>query len=237
MYTKLKRIRFYDPRFGWNATRLSFTWSVASGRQLPPTAVGFIYKIIRASTESFIRNAARFGSVRLMWHGTTRTCTLGDNPKNLNFCTDYNCSLCQILQWGYSIAKANANGMLGKGIYFSPLSSKQGISTVCPQAMLTYFRASNYARNTSRSKYHALILNRVVVGNTYKTTHSQNYSTGPPAGYHSASAASGGGLVKFDETSIATRRSLETSANPARLDKTSASRVPEASRARELSRP
>ncbi|KAK7001570.1 hypothetical protein R3P38DRAFT_1799241 [Favolaschia claudopus] len=129
---------------------------------------------------------ALIGNIQLMWHGTIRTCTLGDDPNNLNLCTDLGCSLCRILQGGYSIDKARPTGMLGKGIYFSPLSSK----------------ASQYTRNTKSSKYHALILNRVAVGTTCTTAQARNNFTDPPAGYHSVSAGGGGGLVKFDETCI-----------------------------------
>ncbi|KAK7002212.1 hypothetical protein R3P38DRAFT_2556932, partial [Favolaschia claudopus] len=126
----------------------------------------------------------RVGNDKLMWHGTTRICNLGDNPNQLNFCTNSKCSLCQILQFGYNTEKADSRGMLGKGIYFSPVSSK----------------ASHYAENTTSSKYQALILNRVAVGKTYKTTKALKNSTGPPAGYDSV--CGGGGLVKFDETCV-----------------------------------
>ncbi|KAK7001569.1 hypothetical protein R3P38DRAFT_3217166 [Favolaschia claudopus] len=169
-----------------DAKILYLGWTAKPGNDLAQGAIGFIYKVFPASTYAFKQNVARAGNIQLMWHGTTRICTYGDDPKKLYFCKDSKCSLCRILQWGYSLKKANPGGLLGKGIYSSPVSSK----------------SSQFCKNTKSSKYQALILNRVVVGNTYKTTYALNNSTAPPTGYDSVSASGGGGLVNFDETCV-----------------------------------
>ena len=40
------------------------------------------------------------GNCKRRWHGTSRSCTLGDDDKSTNFCTVSKCSLCNIIKVG-----------------------------------------------------------------------------------------------------------------------------------------
>ncbi|KZT66592.1 hypothetical protein DAEQUDRAFT_730004 [Daedalea quercina L-15889] len=45
------------------------------------------------------------GNSRRRWHGTSRTCTIGDSEDQTNLCQDVACSLCRIIETSFDINK------------------------------------------------------------------------------------------------------------------------------------
>ncbi|KAJ6510342.1 hypothetical protein C8R45DRAFT_963787 [Mycena sanguinolenta] len=123
-------------------------------------------------------------SVWMLWHGTSRNCTLGDDPTNLDLCNDSRCSLCQIICGGFKHSKAQASGMFGKGIYSTTVSSK----------------AAGYSTTNGQSQYRAVLLNEVALGKKYHATQPMQYATEPPPGYDSVHGETGDASpLKFEE--------------------------------------
>lgn len=66
------------------------------------------------------------GNENRRWHGTRRTCNIGDKVVT-DFCQDPNCSLCSIIKTSFDIKffkGATGWGRFGRGIYTSSTSSK-----------------------------------------------------------------------------------------------------------------
>jgi hypothetical protein len=164
--------------------------------------VHYVYKIVgtkksitaydtyRAQVEArghFSSRGMSEGNERRRWHGTTRTCNLGDNPANLAFCGSTTCSLCSILQTSFRLAafgKQTGWGRFGAGIYTSSTSSK----------------SNDYSKGPKSSPYTAIILTRVVVGRGQKITQDSTTLTGPAQGYDSVLGEVGaGGNLNYDE--------------------------------------
>jgi len=129
------------------------------------------------------------GNESFLFHGTTRSCRLVENAKNLRLCKIETCSLCKIVHHSFDVNRSGSNfafRRFGSGIYTSACSSK----------------SDDYTTNNSwRSSLRILILNRVVVGNTLKLrTNTQNL-TEPPLGYHSITGEPGVHL-NYEETVI-----------------------------------
>ncbi|KAJ7481395.1 hypothetical protein B0H11DRAFT_2023739 [Mycena galericulata] len=123
-------------------------------------------------------------TVWMLWHGTSRNCTLGDDPTNLDPCDDSSCSLCQIIRGGFKNSKARASGMFGQGIYSTSISSK----------------AAGYSTTNGRSPYRVLLWNEVALGKKYHATQPRRYATEPPPGYDSVHGKTGdSSTLKFEE--------------------------------------
>lgn len=63
------------------------------------------------------------GNENRRWHGTTRTCNIGDKGET-EFCPDSSCSLCCIMKSSFDRSFSVSSGMFGSGIYTSATSSK-----------------------------------------------------------------------------------------------------------------
>lgn len=66
------------------------------------------------------------GNENRRWHGTTRTCNIGDKGVT-RFCSSPSCSLCCIMKSSFDLsffAKKTSFGRFGAGIYTSSTSSK-----------------------------------------------------------------------------------------------------------------
>lgn len=111
------------------------------------------------------------GNERLRWHGTTRTCRLGDPSAPLLFCQSQSCSLCLILKSGFDVAKAFSRthyGRYGAGIYTTATSSK----------------ANDYVRPNWR-KTRVMLLSQVAVGRPAMMQRGNPDLRAPPLGYDS----------------------------------------------------
>jgi len=195
-----------DPRF----TDVSGQFTTAWKHNKNPPKVVKVYKIVlpqslhdkyeayKASIEArgkFSKKGMQPGNERRRWHGTTRLCTVGDDPNNLTPCKTSGCSLCAILRSSYDI-KFAATGMFGKGIYSSATSSKSD----------TYTNKSK----TGGSPYKAMFLNRVACGNGKILTAADSSLTAAPTGFDSVIANPGSGL-NYDELIVYNNDAMRTS--------------------------
>lgn len=136
------------------------------------------------------------GNENRRWHGTRRTCNIGDKGST-SFCTDSKCSLCCILKTSFDLRhykEATGWGRFGAGIYTSSASSK--LVSICSNEpslnarsniAILLFRADSYSKNESNSKWKALLLNKVVVGRDLRMIQDDTTLTKPPPEYDSVS--------------------------------------------------
>ncbi|KAF8808949.1 hypothetical protein BYT27DRAFT_7188486 [Phlegmacium glaucopus] len=131
----------------------------------------------------------KVGNTQMMFHGTKRACSIGENPKNVVCCTRNDCNLCCILRGSYNIERAKGARMFGPGIYSSLVSSKADI----------------YATNADRYvKNRVMIINQVSLGRTkmmHEASHDMQHA---PHLYNSVTAATfpEGGKVNYHEAVV-----------------------------------
>ncbi|KAF5319739.1 hypothetical protein D9619_008877 [Psilocybe cf. subviscida] len=134
----------------------------------------------------------RVGNTEMLFHGTSRECTIGDNINNVKCCASTTCNLCCILRGSYTMAKAKNRSMFGYGIYSSSVSSK----------------ADGYSRNVGANQYirrpRAMVVNHVAMGKTsmmYKADHDLTHA---PITFNSVTAATTtqGGAVLYHEAVV-----------------------------------
>ncbi|KAG8985835.1 hypothetical protein FRB90_004419 [Tulasnella sp. 427] len=194
-----------DPRFTDVAGQFKTAWKHTAN----PPRVAKVYKVILPQSlidkyDTYKRNLEAAGNFtakgmqpaneRRRWHGTRRTCKVGDDPKNLSFCNNTQCSVCLILKNSYDV-KFAAAGMFGKGIYTSATSSKSD----------TYTRGA-----APGSPYKAMFLNRVAVGKGKILTSADSSLRASPAGFDSVIANPGSGL-NYDELIVYDNDAIRTS--------------------------
>lgn len=134
------------------------------------------------------RTGIEGGNARRRWHGTIRTCRIGDHSSQTDFCSDDNCCLCRILESSFELAKFGQRtnfGRFGAGIYTSATSSK----------------ANDYIFELGGSNYRTMLLNEVVMGKTIKLTTNHENLTEPPSGYDSVIGEPGNDL-NYDESIV-----------------------------------
>ncbi|KAF9037691.1 hypothetical protein BJ165DRAFT_1558638 [Panaeolus papilionaceus] len=145
------------------------------------------YNAYRAAVEArgqFVSSGRSAGNENRRWHGTKRSCNLGDKG-HTQFCSSTSCSLCSIMRSSFDITlwgKKTGWGRFGKGIYTSSTSSK----------------SNDYSQNDCKSSLKAILLNKVVVGKGCKLLQDNTTLTAPPAGFDSVLAEKGGSL-NYDE--------------------------------------
>ncbi|KIM79934.1 hypothetical protein PILCRDRAFT_73657 [Piloderma croceum F 1598] len=64
------------------------------------------------------------------YHGTTRSCQVGDNGHTM-LCHSSLCSVCSIIKTSFKVSLANPVGGFGKGIYTSSASNKYVSANYC----------------------------------------------------------------------------------------------------------
>ncbi|KAH9932379.1 ADP-ribosylation [Fomitopsis serialis] len=134
------------------------------------------------------KNSAVRGNTRLLWHGTIRTCRIGDSGNNV--CTRSDCSLCGILKASFSVAKVGQHhkfSRFGAGIYTTATSSK----------------ANDYVQERGGSPYKAMLLNAVVAGAEAKMTRNDTTLSKPPGGCDSVLGVPGAkSVLNYDEVVV-----------------------------------
>lgn len=89
-----------------------------------------IFYLLHQSPHShaqLLRNRAymrRLGNEKMLFHGTLRTCQIGDTPGSLYPCNRSDCKLCAILRCSFDPNKSH-DGMFGHGVYTTPVSSSK----------------------------------------------------------------------------------------------------------------
>lgn len=152
-------------------------------------------------TRSSLVFRERFDSeVKWRYHGTRRTCRIGDNASSLEPCADRGCYLCSILRQSFGLDHSCKHGhrtavhcflancseasrsLFGRGIYStsvssskrSPLSSGKGIRLSLHLLKLTLesLEADNFVRNHHvRSHNHVMLLCNIVGDNPQYLRH------------------------------------------------------------------
>jgi len=151
-------------------------------------------KFARYKLEVERRTSLKGANTRRRWHGTVRTCRLGDEGNNLEFCSNGSCSLCSVIRSSFELTKAGQNtnfGRFGAGIYTSATSSK----------------ANDYIKELGGSTCKAMILSQVVMGRTVKLTREDQTLRQPPSGFDSVVGEPGGDL-NYDESIVYTNDAI-----------------------------
>ncbi|KAN0074498.1 hypothetical protein V8E55_011910 [Tylopilus felleus] len=115
------------------------------------------YLVYRAKVQASTHAEDGRGNEKFLFHGTNRACMLGESVSTVLLCCRKTCSLCSILRTSLAVSKCgtkNAFKRYGNGIYLTPCSSK----------------ADEYVSSISHSaSLRVMLINRVVVGNAFKT--------------------------------------------------------------------
>ncbi|KAF9444467.1 hypothetical protein P691DRAFT_778246 [Macrolepiota fuliginosa MF-IS2] len=126
---------------------------------------------------------------QLLFHGTNRTCSLGEGRANTDLCQRPECYLCCIIRNSFDITKCGTKNKFrrfGTGIYTTSVSSK----------------ADDYIQDVNgNTAARALLLNRVIVGNPGRLTRNATNLLSPPTGCHSIVGEPGVDL-KYEETVV-----------------------------------
>ncbi|EJT69762.1 hypothetical protein GGTG_12645 [Gaeumannomyces tritici R3-111a-1] len=129
------------------------------------------------------------GDVEDLFHGTQRSCYIGEDRNNLDPCSSSECHVCGILRQSFKLGKAGFGRMFGPGIYTTPMVSKADI----------------YAQNSHvRSRKHVIIVCRVITSCPQYLKKSDHGRTSPDRGYNCVKAVTkaNGGAVEYPETIV-----------------------------------
>ena len=150
------------------------------------------------------------GNQRLRWHGTNRSCNVGDNGRT-SLCHSPHCSLCRIIKTSFKVAhskKKTGWGRFGRGIYVSSASSKFVVyrSAIIITLIHVISRSNDYSKNLVSSPWKATLLAYVVVGKAKKFTTSQPTLTQPPVGFDSVQSTPSSPFEIFHDIPAGNRR-------------------------------
>jgi len=108
-----------------------------------------IYKVVEnlTSLEPYYRYLKTYGNECFRYHGTGRSCQLGDND-HTRLCTSSFCNACSIIRTSFKVNLANPGGAFGQGVYTSSASNK----------------------SASYSNSGVIFLAKVVLGNVHRVT-------------------------------------------------------------------
>ncbi|KAK7006221.1 PARP catalytic domain-containing protein [Favolaschia claudopus] len=135
-----------------------------------------------------ISRVSKHANEQLLFHGTSRSCLLGDAKTQMQLCKVTDCHLCAIIRNSFDVSKCGKRHKFrrfGTGIYTTACSSK----------------ADDYFAGVPDSPFRAVLLNRVVVGNPLVRHHNAEEITELPFGYHSVVGVPGADL-NYGETVV-----------------------------------
>lgn len=127
------------------------------------------YKIYKEGVEikrNLMVQGIEPGNPRRLWYGTIRECGIGD-PGRGSLCSSITCPMCNHIRCVFD--PSGRYGSHAKGIRVSSASSKSHL----------------YSRSLIRSRWNALLLDSVVVGNPYHVPEEEFESSIPPSGFDS----------------------------------------------------
>lgn len=136
----------------------------------------------------------RHANEQLLFHGTSRSCTLGDEKTRTQLCKMAGCLLCAVLRNSFDVSKCGKRHKFrrfGTGIYTTACSSK----------------ADDYFIGVPDSPFRAVLVNRVVVGNPLTRQYNAEEITELPFGYHSVVGVPGADL-NYGETVVYTNDAI-----------------------------
>ncbi|KAG9012303.1 hypothetical protein FRB94_006334 [Tulasnella sp. JGI-2019a] len=111
---------------------------------------------------------------RKAFHGTPRSCCVGDPDNTIQLCKSSSCNLCRIIRTSFRVDLAGtAPGRdfmrFGYGLYTTSVSSK----------------ADDYNTEQDNSPYKAMLIARVILGSGRSLRRNSKFLTAPPANYNS----------------------------------------------------
>ncbi|KAJ7814438.1 hypothetical protein B0H14DRAFT_1419673 [Mycena olivaceomarginata] len=130
----------------------------------------------------------RNANEQLLFHGTSRSCSLGDDKTRTQLCATPGCLLCSVIRNSFDVSKCGKRHRFrrfGTGIYTTACSSK----------------ADDYFAGAADSPFRAVLVNRVVVGTPLTRHHNSEELTELPFGYHSLVGVPGADL-NYGETVV-----------------------------------
>jgi len=115
------------------------------------------------------KNGGHRVNERILFHGTPRTCCLGDPNYMLQTCDGATCNLCSIIRTSFRVSRAaTASGRnfmrFGRGIYTTSVSSK----------------ADDYNTTHDNSAYKAMLVAKVTLGISYSLWKTSTTLVTPP---------------------------------------------------------
>ncbi|KAF9533959.1 hypothetical protein CPB83DRAFT_844835 [Crepidotus variabilis] len=147
------------------------------------------YRAAVASSPSVKDRSKNPANEQLLFHGTNRYCSLGEDAGKSRLCHLSRCYLCRIIRSSFDISKCGSKHKFrrfGHGVYTTACSSK----------------ADDYSKNgEENSQFRAVLVSRVVVGNPHKRRFNATELTEPPCGHHSVLGEPGGDL-NYEETVV-----------------------------------
>ncbi|KAF8626115.1 hypothetical protein AX17_006610 [Amanita inopinata Kibby_2008] len=144
----------------------------------------------RVASAFFIKYFSKtVGNEQLLFHGTTRRCLLGEDSSSVYLCDLPECLLCNVIRNSFDVQRCgmkNKFRRFGTGIYSTACSSK----------------ADDYMKNTSNNAtLRVMLVNRVVVGKSFRRRYNATNLTEPPQGYDSVFGEPGADL-NYEETVV-----------------------------------
>jgi len=166
---------------------------------ITPASTLVKYNAYRDAVEArgnFVSSGRSKGNENRRWHGTRRTCNLGDKYQTRP-CSSSRCSLCSIIRNSFEVSVCTTNTgwcRFGHGIYTSSTSSK----------------SNGYSSNDCKSALKAMLLNKVIVGNGCKLRQNNDTLTAPPQGFDSVLGEKGN-VLNHDELVVYTNDAIRPS--------------------------
>ncbi|EJD38479.1 hypothetical protein AURDEDRAFT_72096, partial [Auricularia subglabra TFB-10046 SS5] len=123
------------------------------------------------------------------YHGTQRTCKVGEDFNETEPCNNNDCYLCSVMRQSFQLKYIGSGNLFGKGFY----------SSINPT------KASMYERNhNNNSNRHALLICTVVTGKKERLFKTDSSRTAPGSGFDSIEGvpSSQGGSVQYPETIV-----------------------------------
>ncbi|KAE9399604.1 ADP-ribosylation [Gymnopus androsaceus JB14] len=140
---------------------------------------------------------------QLYFHGTRRSCALGQDSNKVLLCNSPECVLCSIIRGSFDVGKCGKSlqrssifDSFGTGIYTTACSSKADDYYSVGQSRQQYAGSKTASRNSR-----VLLLNRVVVGRPHNRRHNATHMNQPPSGHHSVVGLPGVDL-NYEETVV-----------------------------------
>jgi len=115
-----------------------------------------LYKIVVNSTsaDAYARYLRTHGNECFRYHGTERSCQLGENGYTVP-CTSQGCNACSIIRTSFEVSLARENRAFGQGVYTSAASNKSdkysssGVMFVTKVVLGRVYKVSDFAEVSS----------------------------------------------------------------------------------------
>ncbi|KAJ6561846.1 hypothetical protein B0H19DRAFT_1142766 [Mycena capillaripes] len=199
--TRLVALSPQDPTYTQLERHFQDAWTHP---KKPKPQVHAIFEIVltEESLVAFLRYRAlveisrvpRHANEQLLFHGTNRSCMIGDEKTRTQLCKIAGCLLCAVIRNSFDVAKCGKRHKFrrfGTGIYTTACSSK----------------ADDYFTGVPDSPFRAVLVNRVVVGNPLTRKYNAEEITELPFGYHSVVGVPGADL-NYGETVVYTNDAI-----------------------------